>query len=96
MLLLCLPFYLIKYHTFDIEKNITFDNNSNLNIINFSYYKNIQNILMEKNGEYYFYKNGNCEFALPSPEIFDEEDFKQFIIDNGHFKIAPPFPLYIV
>ena len=80
VLLLCLSFYLIKYHTFDIEKNITFDNNSNLNIINFSYYKNIQNILMEKNGEYYFYKNGNCEFALPSPEIFDEEDFAHLSI----------------
>ncbi len=75
LLLLCFSLYLIKYHTFDIEKNITFNNNSNLNIINFSYYKNIQNILMEKNGEYFFYKNGNCEFALPSPEIFDEEDF---------------------
>ena len=74
-LLLCFSLYLIKYHTFDIEKNITFDNNSRVNIINFSFYKNIQNILLEKNGEYYFYKNGNCEFALPSPEIFDEEDF---------------------
>lgn len=75
LLLLLLSLYLIKYHTLDIEKNITFDNNSSVNIINFSFYKNIQNILLEKNGEYYFYKNGNCEFALPSPEIFDEEDF---------------------
>ena len=75
LLLLFLSLYLIKYHTLDIEKNITFDNNSSVNIINFSFYKNIQNILLEKNGEYYFYKNGNCEFALPSPEIFDEEDF---------------------
>ena len=75
LLILCLSLYLIKYHAFDIERNITFDNNSNIKIIDFSYYKNIQNILMEKNGEFFFYKNGNCEFALPSPEIFEEEDF---------------------
>ena len=75
VLLLCFSLYLIKYHTFDIERNITFDNKSSVNIINFSFYKNIQNILLEKNGEYYFYKNGTCEFALPSPDIFDEEDF---------------------
>ncbi|MBR4632371.1 MAG: hypothetical protein IKO48_03505 [Elusimicrobia bacterium] len=80
VVLLCVSVYLIGYHTFDIEKNITFDNNSNINIIDFSYYKNIQNILIEKNGEYYFYKNGNCEFALPSPEIFDEEDFAHLAI----------------
>ncbi len=73
--LLCFSFFLIKYYAFDIEKNVTFDNNSRVNIINFSFYENIQNILMEKSGEYFFYKNGNCEFALPSPEIFDEEDF---------------------
>ncbi len=73
--LLCLALYLVKYHNADIEKHIFLNINSNSNIVDLSYYENIQNILVEKNGEYYFYKNGNCEYALPSPEIFDEEDF---------------------
>ena len=75
LLLCCFSFYLVKYHSFDIEKYVFFNVNSNDNIIDVSYYKNIQNVLTEKNGEYFFYKNGNCEFALPSPDIFDEEDF---------------------
>ncbi|MCR4663508.1 MAG: hypothetical protein K5622_06460 [Endomicrobiaceae bacterium] len=75
LVLFCLSFYLIKYHSLDLEKYIFFNINSNNNIIDVSYYKNIQDVLTEKNGEYFFYKNGNCEFALPSPDIFDEEDF---------------------
>ena len=74
-MLLCLSLYLIKYHSLDIERYVFFNVNSNSNIIDISYYENIQNVLTEKNGEFFFYKNGNCEFALPSPEIFDEEDF---------------------
>lgn len=73
--LLCLSLYLVKYHSIDIEKHSFFNINSNSNVTDISYYENMQNILIEKNGEYYFYKNGNCEYALPSPEIFDEEDF---------------------
>lgn len=75
LLLFCFSFYLVKYHSFDIEKYVFFNVNSNDNIIDISYYKNIQNVLTERNGEYFFYKNGSCEFALPSPDIFDEEDF---------------------
>lgn len=75
LLLCCCSFYLAEYHNFDIEKYVFFNVNSNDNIIDISYYKNIQNVLTEKNGEYFFYKNGGCEFALPSPDIFDEEDF---------------------
>ena len=73
--LFAISFYLIFYHSFDIEKFVILNNYSDNNIIDISYYKNIQNILTEKNGEYFFYKNGNCEFALPSPDIFDEQDF---------------------
>jgi len=75
LLLLCLSFYLAQYHSYDIERYIFFNVNSNNNIVDISYYQNVQNVLTEKNGEYLFYKNGNCEFALPSPDIFDEEDF---------------------
>ena len=75
LMLLCISLYLINYHSLDIERYVFFNVNSNSNIIDISYYENIQNVLTEKNGEYFFYKNGNCEYALPSPEIFDEEDF---------------------
>ncbi len=75
VVLFAVSFYLVCYHGFDIEKRVILNNYSENNIIDISYYKNIQNILTEKNGEYFLYKNGNCEFALPSPDIFDEEDF---------------------
>lgn len=75
LLLLVFSFYLIQNYSQNIEKFIISNNYSDNNIIDISYYKNIQNILTEKNGEYFLYKNGECEFALPSPDIFDEEDF---------------------
>lgn len=75
VVLLMVSCYLMCYHGFDIEKCVILNNYSENNIIDISYYKNIQNILTEKNGEYFLYKNGNCEFSLPSPDIFDEEDF---------------------
>jgi len=58
-----------------IEKISILNNYSGTNIIDVSYFQNQQNILTEKNGEFYFYTNGSNEFALPSPKIFEEEDF---------------------
>ena len=75
VVLFAVSLYLICYHRFDIEKFVILNNYSNNNIIDISYYKNIQNILTEKNGEYFLYNGGNCEFALPSPDIIDEQDF---------------------
>lgn len=58
-----------------MEKASILNNYGGNNVIDISYCDNIQNILTEKNGEYFFYVNGVNEFALPSPEIFEEEDF---------------------
>lgn len=80
LMLFIFSLYLIQTHSQDIEKLVISNNYADKNIIDISYYKNIQNILTEKNGEYYLYKNGACEFALPSPDIFDEEDFSHIPI----------------
>lgn len=77
--------YLIQNCSAYIEKFVISNNYAENNIIDVSYYKNVQNILTEKNGEYFLYKNGTSEFCLPSPDIFEEEDFAHLpILHHSH------------
>ncbi|MEA5001527.1 MAG: hypothetical protein VB017_06550 [Endomicrobiaceae bacterium] len=59
----------------DIEKISILNNYGGNDIIDVSYFGNQQNILTEKNGEFYFYSNGTNDFSLPSQNIFEDEDF---------------------
>lgn len=75
LLMIVFSLYLIQNNASYIEKYVISNNYAKNNIIDVSYYKNVQNILTEKNGEFALYKNGTAEYCLPSPDIFEEEDF---------------------
>ncbi|MFA7074360.1 MAG: hypothetical protein WC234_04135 [Endomicrobiaceae bacterium] len=74
LMILSIAVLSVKFDQY-IEKTSILNNYGGNNIIDISYFKNRQNILTEKNGEFYFYTNGTNKFSLPGQNIFEEEDF---------------------
>ncbi|MDD3066089.1 MAG: hypothetical protein PHT24_07535, partial [Endomicrobiaceae bacterium] len=75
VLLLVFMVYLISNYTAFIENSTILNNYKNSENVEVSYYENQQYILTEANGEFSFYKNGVLNFAIPSPTIYEDDDF---------------------
>ena len=75
VLLLVFMVYVISNYTAFIENSTILNNYKNSEKVEVSYYDNQQYILTEANGEFSFYKNGILNFAVPSPTIYEDDDF---------------------
>lgn len=74
-LLLLFVIYVVENHTTFIENSTILNNYKSSEKIEVSYFDNQQYILTESNGEFSFYKNGILNFAVPSPTIYEDDDF---------------------
>lgn len=72
--------YIIQNYTVLIENSTILNNYKNSEKTEVSYFDNQQYVLTESNGEYAFYKNGVLNFAVPSPTIFEDDDFSHIPI----------------
>ncbi|MDD5021987.1 MAG: hypothetical protein PHR82_07685 [Endomicrobiaceae bacterium] len=75
VLLLLFVIYVIENYTTFIENSTILNNYKSSENIEVSYFDNQQYILTESNGEFAFYKNGILNFAVPSPTIYEDDDF---------------------
>lgn len=67
--------YIVENHTVFIENSTILNNYENSEKIEVRYFDNQQYILTQSNGEFTFYKNGILNFAVPSPTIYEDDDF---------------------